>query len=254
MGLNLQLQALTLPSGTEFPGTMQELENLIAEYLAITGDDNFSGINYGPTTPATADQNKPWFRTDGSFHSLGWYAWDGSIWDRIQVLPQTGTLAAAPTAIGTGQLYYATDGAGLCIWNGTAWVTADGRQGEVRQVRGTTLATILAKYPGWAQVTDAVGCVFGVAGTGSTHGFSDRAPETFLGEETHTVLVAELPPIAPTVTLPMYNGDSSPVDNHIVPGGNTVNKQLTLTMDSIGDGTAFNVMQPTWFLYTIQKL
>lgn len=250
MGLNLQLQALTLPSGTEFPGTMQDLENLIAQYLAITGDENFSGINYGSTTPATADQNKPWFRTDGSGHSLGWYAWDGAIWDRIQVLPQSGTFAAAPAAIGTGQLYYATDGAGLCVWNGTAWVTADGRQGEVRYVRGTNLATILAKYPGWAQVTDAVGCAFAVAGTGSTHGFSDRVPETFTGEETHTQTIAEMPNHGHNVDAAGTAGAGG-----AQAGTNSAIKQTTtIATTAVGGGDSFNIMQPTWFLYAIQKL
>jgi len=255
MGLNLQLQALTLPSGTEFPGTMQDLENLIAEYLAITGDENFSGINYGPTTPATADQNKPWFRTDGSFHGIGWYAWTGSIWDRVQVLPQSGTFASAPVAIGVGQMYFATDGAGLCIWNGTAWVTADGRQGEIRMVRGTTLATILAKYPGWAQVTDAVGCTFGVAGTGSTHGFSDRVPETYLGEEEHLQTVDELVshshPISGLYTERMSRNNLG-ID--VWKDGSGGETPVARSTDAVGGGTAFNVMQPTWFLYTIQKL
>jgi hypothetical protein len=250
MGLNLQLQALTLPSGTEFPGTMQLLENLTAQYLAITGDANFSGINFGPTTPATADQNKPWFRTDGSLHSIGWYAWTGSIWDRVQVLPQTGTLAAAPTAIGTGQLYYATDGAGLCVWNGTAWITADGRQGEVRYVRGATLATILAQYPGWVQVTDAVGCAFAVAGTGSPHGFSDRTPETFLGEEEHTLIGNETPTHSHNVDAAGTAGAAG-----AQAGSNSAIKQATtLATTSFGGGLAHNNMPPTWFLYAIQKL
>ena len=229
---------------------MQDLENLIAEYLAITGDDNFSGINYGPTTPATADQNKPWFKTDGSLHGIGWYAWTGSIWDRVQVLPQTGTFASAPAAIGTGQLYYATDGAGLCVWNGSAWVTADGRQGEVRYVRGTSISTILANYPGWAQVTDAVGCSFGVAGTGSTLGYSDRAPETNLGAETHTITLDEMPAHAHNVDAAGTAGAAG-----AQAGANSAIKQsTTIASTSVGSGTAFDMMPPTWYLYAIQKL
>jgi hypothetical protein len=255
MGLNLQLQALTLPSGTEFPGTMQELENLIAEYLAITGDENFSGINYGPTTPATADQNKPWFRTDGSNHGLGWYAWDGAIWDRVQVIPQSGKFEDTPVAVAVGQSYYATDGAGSCVWNGTAWVTADGRQGEVRQVRGTSISDILAKYPGWAQVTDAVGCTFGVAGTGSTLGFSDRSPETYTGEETHTQSVDEMPSHAHALS-DLYSERMSRNDLgiDIFKDGSGGEAPVDRNTDVAGGGTAFNIMQPTWFLYTIQKL
>src|SRR5882757_6473121 len=164
MGLNLQLQALTLPFGTEFPGTPQALLNQNAQYLNITGEENFTGINFGPTTPDASNRDRPWFKTDNSFHSIGWYAWNGSIWDRIQVLPQSGTFASVPTAVGVGQLYYATDISVLVIWNGAAWVTSDGAPGEVRFVRGTNITTILASYPGWVQVTDLAAQVLGVAG------------------------------------------------------------------------------------------
>lgn len=249
MGLNLQLQSLVLPSGTEFPGTMQALLDLIVQYESIVGDENFSGINYGPTTPDASNRDKPWFKTDGSFHSIGWYAWNGTIWDRIQVLPQTGNFADAPTAIGTGQLYYASDIKVMCVWNGSAWVTLDGAPGEIRFVRGTNITTILASYPGWTQVTDIAAQAIAVAGDGTGSGFSDRSPETTTGAETIIQTTAQLAPHTHTVTASNSSGAAG-----AQAGSNSAIKQETsLTTSTTGSGDPMSVMQPTRFLYCIQK-
>ena len=250
MGLNLQLQALSLPSGAEFEGTRQLLQNSIAKYMAITGEENFNGINFGPTTPLSADQDKPWFKTDGSFHAIGWFAWSGSAWTPSPLIPQYGTFSAAPTGTSPGQLYYATDINRQCQWNGSAWVTADGGQGEVRFVRGTNITTILTNNPGWAQVTDAAATVLGVAGDGTANGWSNRSPETHLGEEQHTQTLDEL----------VEHGHTADVNNPAgvagaQAGSNSAIKQdTTITTSLVGGGLPFNVMQPTWFLYAIQKL
>jgi len=250
MGLNITLQALTLPDGTEFPGTMQGLENLIAQYLVIAGEDTFSGINYGPTTPDAANRDRPWYKTDSSFHSIGWFAWDGSAWSPVPLFPLSGTFAAAPTGVMVGQLYYATDINRQCQWNGSAWVTADGGQGEVRFVRGTSITTILTNNPGWSQVTDMAAAVIGVAGDGTINSWSDRTAETHTGEETHTQTLDEL--VAHTHDVTADNSAGAPGAQA---GSDSACKQETaITSTSTGGGSAFNVMQPTWFLYAIQKL
>jgi hypothetical protein len=247
MGLNLSLQALTLPANTEFPGTMQQLQNLIAQYLAIVGESNFSGINYGPTTPDAANRDRPWFKTDGSLHAIGWYTWDGAAWTPVPLFPQSGTFAAAPTGVGVGQLYYATDTGVMCMWTGSAWVTQDGMSGEVRFVRGTNITTILTKYPGWVQVTDMAAHVVGVASDGTSAGFANHTAETFGGEETHTQTVDEMPAHSHTyTTAPNRTG---------VGGANPIwANDSTGTTSITGGGLPFNVMQPTWFLYAIQKV
>lgn len=246
MGLNLQLQALTLPDGTEFPGTMQLLQNLVAQYLSITGQGDFTGINYGPTTPDASNRDRPWFKTDNSFLPLGWYAWDGAAWTRIQLLPQSGAFADAPTGSGAGQLYYATDINVLCLWNGAAWVTADGASGEIRFVRGTDIGDILTKYPGWVQVTDIAAQTIAVAGDGTGSGFSDRDPETTVGEEEHTQTLNELVGHAHGIVIaPTRTGTA---------GANPIwANDANGTTDSAGGGQPFNIMQPTRFLYCIQK-
>jgi len=71
MPLTAQLQALTVPEGTEFPGTVQDLLELIAQYEEIIGLENFDGVNYGPNTPDAADRDKPWFKTTAGGAPIG---------------------------------------------------------------------------------------------------------------------------------------------------------------------------------------
>ena len=54
MALTPYLSPLTFPAGTEIPGTMQGLANLLAQYLAVNGLSELGGINFGPTTPSLA--------------------------------------------------------------------------------------------------------------------------------------------------------------------------------------------------------
>lgn len=93
MALELQLNPLTVPFGTEFPGTVQELLELIAQYEEITGSENFNGVNYGSVEPDPADRDKAWLRTDESGEFLGWYVWDGAQWSILPAKAFVGTMA-----------------------------------------------------------------------------------------------------------------------------------------------------------------
>lgn len=187
MGLTLQLQSLTVPSGTEFPGTVQELLDLIAAYEEITGGEDFNGVNYGDTEPAPADRDKAWFKTDGSGNPLGWYGWDGSAWILLPIVTPNGNTAGRPSPASTGQQYYDTEIEVLLIYNGTAWVTAEGSPGDIKFVAGTVLADVLTKNPGWSHYTDGIGRVLaGAAADGSD-------AETDVGSDSVTLTEAELP-------------------------------------------------------------
>lgn len=94
MALDAQLNPLLVPSGTEFPGTVQGLLQLIAEYEEITGLENFNGVNYGSVTPDPADRDKAWLRTDGSGLFLGWYVWTGAAWEILPAKAFVGTISA----------------------------------------------------------------------------------------------------------------------------------------------------------------
>lgn len=92
MALELQLNPLLVPEGTEFPGTVQGLLQLIAEYEEITGGENFNGVNYGSVEPDPADRDKAWLRTDGSGNFLGWYVWTGASWTILPSKAYVGTV------------------------------------------------------------------------------------------------------------------------------------------------------------------
>jgi hypothetical protein len=247
MSLNLQNQALTLPNGTEFPGTMQDFVNLVAQYMAIAGQGAFSGINFGPTTPSPSDQDKPWFKTDNLGNPIGWYTWNGSSWVQLPLVAQSGTTGQRPVTGTIGQLYFDTTIKVLLRWNGSTWITADGAPNEVRFVGGSDTAVILTYYPGWVILTALAGYVIGVAGDGTGHGLSNRTAGQVVGEETHALTATE--------NGPHTHGYTTYGTLHGTSGANPIfANPVSGTTDGGGaNGTPHNNMQPTWFLYAIQK-
>ena len=188
MALTLQNVALTLPDGTEFPGTPQALMDLIAEYLAITGEENFNGINYGDVEPDPADRDRPWFKTDGSGNPIGWFGWDGSAWAPIPAILPSGTTAERPSSPADYTQFWDTDIDTGIIYYGGTWHTIDGSPGDVKFVTGATLAAVLTNNPGWSHYTDGIGRVLaGAAADGSD-------AQTNVGADDITLTEAQLPP------------------------------------------------------------
>lgn len=186
MPLNAELQALTLPANQEFPGTPQALLELIAQYMAITGLNPFSGINYGATEPTPEDRDKPWFKTDSSFNPIGWYSWGGSEWEPVPVTLQSGTTANRPTGAILAQTYLDTDIDVALVFNGSAWVTLSGSPGDVKEVKAPDLATALTRNPGWEQDTDSIGKV--IVGATDDTDYGDE-----VGSDTVTIDITNLP-------------------------------------------------------------
>jgi hypothetical protein len=126
MSLDAQLNPLSVPFGTEFPGTVQLLLQLISEYMEITGLEDFNGVNIGSTTPSADNRDKPWFRTNEAGDVLGWYYWDGSEW----------IIAPTRVLVGTASERDAV---------------ADPLDGQVYHVVGTGLYTYVADDTAWEQ-------------------------------------------------------------------------------------------------------
>lgn len=179
---------MTVPAGTEFPGNVQALLELEAQYLAIVGLNPFSGVDFGDTEPTPEERDRPWFKTDGSGNPIGWYSWGGSAWEPSPVTPQSGATADRPTSATLAQMYLDTDINVLLIYNGAAWVTASGSPGDVKEVKATTLADALTRNPGWVQDTDSIGkVIIGALADGSDYG-------TNVGADAVTIDITNLPP------------------------------------------------------------
>lgn len=189
MALEAQLQPLTLPDGTEFPGTPQELLTLIAEYMAITGLAGFDGINIGDTTPDASNRDRPWFRTNAGGVVLGWYAWNGAAWTLIPLtMPSGGTRPASPQE---GQQFYDTTIKTALIFAGGAWRTLTGSPGDVKFVKANTIEDALANNPGWVQDPDSLGRSIAAAGSGP--GLTPRTYNETAGVEEQDLAIAQIP-------------------------------------------------------------
>ena len=250
MALTPYLSPLTFPAGTEIPGTMQGLANLLAQYLAVNGLSELGGINFGPTTPSEANRDKPWFQTDGSYNPIGFFSWNGSAWVTFDTgaIP-SGPTASRPSSPAVGQLYLDTDINTVLVWERAKWRTAHGSPGDVKFVKATDVATAIVNNPGW--VEDTVGQNYVIAGASSTHTYGSTA-----GAETHTLAIPELPAHTHTVTSPISswsdNGDDGPyiLTGNREPSGTPA---FNGTSSSTGTGAAHNNLQPTRYLWCLVK-
>lgn len=253
MSLNAELQPLTVPDGTEFPGSVQELLDLIAQYMAITGLADFSGINFGPTEPAPDQRDRPWFKTDESFNPVGWFAWDGDSWNPIPSVTANGTTANRPAPAIVGQTYYDTDIRVALLFDGAIWITEAGSPGDVKHVKAATLADALTSNPGWSHDEDTIGMVLAGASDGS--GVTAYGIETGSGEV--MITVANLP----NDTIPFeanvgpYSGQhqNGPQPAGVYPI--VTNSSSTMETGPMNPGTqeALSVMQPTIYLWRLVK-
>lgn len=249
MPLILQNQALTLPEGTEFPGNPQALLELIAEYLAIVGGEDFSGINYGHTEPAPENRDRPWFKTDGSGNPIGWFSWDGAAWTAIPQITPSGTTAQRPSSPAEGTQYLDTDIDTVLIYERGQWRTLDGSPGDVKFVTATSLAAALTQNPGWSHYTDGIGRVLaGAAADGSDD-------NTDVGADEITLTTSQLPPHTHTTQGNYGSGGEGGSDNPLYydSAQPPVSLQTWPVTGSTGDGDPVDVRQATRILFSLVK-
>ena len=265
MALDLALEALTLPDGTEFPGTNQALLNQIAQYIAIIGGASFNGINYGPTTPSVDNQDKPWFKTDDSFNPIGWYSWNGSAWVTIPQTMASGSSDNRPSSPSIGQQYLDTTIGSVIIYSSGGWTTLAGSVGDVKEVKAETLSDALTANPGWIQDADSKGKVIAGAEDGYTppsstnpnYTYPAHAYGTTAGEEAHVLTVGELATHnhAP-LTASASERDFGDPGNLIITSTDQYIGERTFQNSSTGyagSNYVHQTMQPTIFYWRLVK-
>ena len=261
MALNLSLEFLTVPAGTEFPGTPQAFGNWFVDYCQITGLENFNGVNFGPMTPDEDNRDKPWFQTDEGYNPISWKSWDGAEWVGLPFIMPSGTTAERPLNPIEGIQFFDTDINVALIYERTMWRTLAGSPGDIKPVSRVLLADALTVNPGWVELDEPTygGRVLGVAGAGTA--LTVRAQGDSVGEENHTPVLAEL--VAHTHTGGTVDGSNqdygdpgqfvltSPTQSNGPQGNAMVSGQVT---GETAVGAAFNVMQPTKFVWWLVKL
>ncbi len=255
MPLLLSLTFGDPPETQEFPGTPKALGDFLAQYFAIVGGENFIPVNFGSTEPDSDSRGYPWFKTDGSGNPIGWFSWNGAVWDQLNTNVPSGTTAQRPAGAAIGDLYYDTDIRVELIFDGSAWVTASGSPGDMKFVQAIDIAAALLKNPGWSQADEATisGRVLGAAGTGTS--LTPRVFGASVGEEDHTLTINEIPEHTHSV--------AGVVDQRWRADGNVANasgnlaawgSENTGSNPPIGSGSlAHNTMQPTFFAWCLVK-
>ena len=240
MALTAQLEALLVPSGTEFPGQVQGLLNLIAQYMAITGLEDFEGINFGPTEPSEDNRDKPWFQTDEAGNPIGWFSWNGTEWAPIPVTLPFGPTSGRPAVPTTGSIYFDTDLNVELIYERGAWRTASGSPGDVKEVKAASVAAALAQNPGWVADPDSVG-KFIMGADDSTQGDTG-------GASSFSLAVENLPAHHhDDLVVTGSNADNGDAGNLAVTAS-TQNNGLQTILDSTtgdtGGGEAVSILPP----------
>jgi len=201
---SLYLSANPTPSGTQFPGTPDDLLNQIAQYISVLGIGGFSGINFGATIPLAADRDKPWLETNASGAPVAWKTWNGSEWVAMVFPVPTGGTSSRPSNPVDGQTFFDTDINTALVWERALWRTLDGVPGDIKYVEAVTIDDAEINNPGWYRVADYYGRVIVAAGAGA--GLTSRAFGDTGGSETenhrhtmpantdgHTLTKSELP-------------------------------------------------------------
>ena len=258
-GLNLYIQADTVPALDPLPSSAQALINYCAQYLGIGGASGFNGINFGPNTPATQNRSLPWFKTDVSGNPIGLYSWNGLAWVTTPTIISNGPTSGRPVAPADGSAYYDTSIRVLLLFNAAnnAWTTMAGSPGDIKEVNGSSLASVLTLNPGWAQHTASSGCVLGAADSAANGPATAHPPGQLIGEEAHTIQVSEMPAHTHTDAYSTYSGSfqngSQPagVFPGVTPGSLSLTNPST---GSAGGSSPANVIQPTYYVYRLYKL
>jgi hypothetical protein len=282
-GLDAWLQNEPVPSGTDFPGSVDGLLALIAQYLRVAGLEDFNGLNSGAAEPAPENRNMAWYRTDESGNPLGFYHWNGAGWVIMPAFNETGGTAGRPFSPIEGQMFFDNEIHVMLVYERGKWRTLAGSPGDVKEVKAPTLEEALKRNPGWEYDRDSIGLV--VAGADDTvreetadADVNDHWYGNVAGEEYHNMMIEELvnhrhlvvnsgssgtgwdPPNASNPYLSrvgasggnwQYNMGGNSGDANVGRSSGVVNGSGVAIEG--GGGEPFNVRQPTIYYWRLVK-
>lgn len=186
-----------------------------------TLEGNVQSINFGSTTPAAADRDKPWFRIGADGTPDKFYSYSNGSW-----------LARHPIVPGI-----------VCLYEGSSAsiTTLDG--GESAVITTTT-------GPFWEQVTQMAGRVPLGPGTLTLSGTVVAVGDTG-GVDRHTLTVSEMP--AHTHDLRVGGSGQADAGSIIETALNQDTPQGTAVTQSSGGGTSHQNMPPYLGIFAIRR-
>lgn len=200
MSTLIDLSSVKLPDGTCFPGSMQDLLDLIVDSMQAELPDSVTLFNFGPNTPPTEREDQPWIKTSGTGQLLGIYTFTNGNWEPQDPPFTTGDILMFSGSEGDIQ---------------PPWYVCNGQTIQSIQNNQITNQIVLPDLRG----RFIVGTGQRVLPTGSSDTATDFATGQTGGEETHVLTVPELPAHAHNLgalgSLPTAPPDYSFIDNSV---------------------------------------
>lgn len=218
---NVTISTANLPEGT-CPAWLIPLWPTLVSNLSANLNGSLNVFNYGSSTPAPADQDKPWIRLDSSGRPDRWYVYSGGNW-----------IAQHPTPAGV-----------IVLWEGdisTIDTFDGGEAGAITAVTGPMwehVTELQAKFPIGVGTLPTSATVLAVGSTG--------------GEENHILTETEMPKHTHEIGLGAAAdfGSGSSTLRNVKP---IADATTTVDTGEAGGDTAHNNMPPFFALHFIRK-
>jgi hypothetical protein len=251
--MSLSVTPATLPVDSPLPESVQQLVNTVAAYLVVSGYDSLEGLSVSSTEPGPDQRDRVWLKTDPSSGApLAFLAYNSGVWTELPTAMAFGATEDRPSAPVEGEQFFDSDLNIALVYERATWRTLSGSPGDVKFVKSATLEAALAKNPGWVECEEARGRVLGGAGAGA--GLTDRGYLEQVGAEEHTLTEDEMPSHSHGIgRTPQYGDLNNRQSGGQQPGLGSAPPNIKTDTDSSGSGDAHNIMQPTLFMWALEK-